>query len=79
MRVPLQEVMDVLERVVFSLEAAAGYMGLVDTCPLHLLNVPLGLARGFWGTWNSHPLGREIILRDMWRHSLDCLTICETG
>lgn len=51
--------MDVLEPVVFSLEAAAGCMGLVVACPLHLFKHSFGLGQGFLRDTEQPPLGEK--------------------
>lgn len=59
---PLQELMGIVEPAIFSifsLEAAAGYMGLIDLCSLHLFKHSFGLGLGFLGDMEQPPLGGE--------------------
>lgn len=51
--------MDALEPVVFSLEAAAGCMGLIDACPLHLFKHSFGLVQGFLRDMEQPPFGEK--------------------
>lgn len=47
--------------------------------PFICLSIPLGLAWGFWGTWNSHPLGEKADSQEHAGAYFGGFTACETG